>query len=51
MSTSLLTSKEIRNQRGNLEIFNITAAILVALFALLAIGVAITGDASVVPAH
>ena len=51
MSTNLLTSKEIRNQRGNQEVFNITAAILVTLFTLIAIGVAITGDAGVVPAH
>ena len=51
MSTSLLTSKEIKEQRGNVEVFNITAAILVALFTVIAIGVAITGDAGVVPAH
>ena len=51
MSTSLLTNKEIRNQRGNLEVFNTIAVILVALFTLIAIGVAITGDAGVVPAH
>jgi hypothetical protein len=51
MSTSLLTSKGIRNQRDSLEVFNITAAILVALFTLIAIGVAITGDAGVVAAH
>ena len=51
MSTNLLTNKEIGNQRDNLEVFNITSAILVVLFTLIAIGVAITGDGGVVPAH
>jgi hypothetical protein len=41
----------IRNQRGNLDFFNITVGILAALFTLLAIGAAITGDAGVIAAH
>ena len=51
MSTSLLTFMGFRNQRGNLDFFNITVAILAALFTLLALGVAISGDAGVVAAH
>jgi hypothetical protein len=51
MSTSLLTIMGFRNQRGNLEVFNITVAILAALFTLLALGVAISGDAGVIAAH
>jgi hypothetical protein len=38
MSTSPLTSKGIRNQRRNVDFFNITVAILVALLTLMAIG-------------
>ena len=51
MSTSLLTIMGFRNQRGDLEVFNITAAILVVLFTLIALGVAISGDAGVIAAH
>ena len=51
MPTSFLTIMGFRNQRGNLDVFNITAAILAALFTLLALGIAITGDAGVVAAH